>query len=129
MANVFIPKRPQEQPSGSGLGTLMGAVGGIAGTALSGGNPAVGMAASQVGQQLGKGIAPGSPGSAGGGSAGVQVDEQSALSRRKAVMDESPLMQIRESMDALKTLPPEQQAGLADPLVKAHEMARKQGYR
>jgi hypothetical protein len=49
-------KRAEEQASKSIFGSALGAVAGIGGTLLSGGNPLVGMAAAQGGQAIGSAL-------------------------------------------------------------------------
>lgn len=122
---VFKVQRPAEQGSPSALGGVLGTVGGIAGTYFSGGNPAVGMAASKVGSQLGEGIAPGKQATAGSKDLSVAPSDDHAMARRQAAMDEQPERQIANSIDSLKYLPPEQQQEYGPSLMQAQEMARK----
>ena len=53
-------------------------------------------------------------------------DSGDAMSRRMAELDNQPLKQIRDSLNALYTLPPEQRAEYGKPLLQAEYMARKQ---
>lgn len=110
MASVNMPQRKQ-----SGSGNLLS----IAGAGL--GALAGGPAGAGLGMQLG--------GMAGGMMNQPQAQaapvESSALSRRKMALDQSPLRQIRESIDSLQYIPdPQQRAELAKPLLQADYMAR-----
>lgn len=120
MVGVNVPQRKQ---SGDGLGKLLTIGGAVAGGLLAG--PGGAMAGAATGGGLG--------GMAGGLLAkapqeGPQAVETGAISRRMAQLNESPLRQIRESIDSLKYIPDQaQRAELAMPLLKADYMARMKG--
>lgn len=125
-AGVYKPMRPYEQPTQSGLGQLLGTAGSIVGGIYGG--PAGSAAGGMAGNAIGSAVAPGSKGDAPKNVTVDQGPDQNALQRRKEAMDNSELGQLRQSIDSLKYLPPEQQAGLADPLQKAYSMAKQKGY-
>lgn len=60
---------------------------------------------------------PPEPGQVGGGG--------DAVGRRLAELDNSPLRQIRQGLDALKTLPPEQRMEFGAPMLMAEQRLRK----
>lgn len=110
MAGVSIPKR---QSNSGALLSLAGAgVGALAG----------GPAGASVGMNVG--------GALGGMSqkpSGPEPIETGAISRRMQQLDQSPLRQIRESIDSLKYVEdPQMRMQLAAPLVKADMAARRQ---
>lgn len=107
---IYVPKRQQNDQLGKLLplvGAGIGAVGGPAG--MSAGMAAGGMAGGLIAQPQPQGPAP---------------VESSAMNMRQQQLDQEPLRQIRESLAALKTLPPEQQALYAPSLMQADQMAR-----
>ena len=137
----YTPPPPVQTSGGSSGGGFLSkflplagaAAGGIAGSVVPVGGTAFGMAA---GASLGMGL---------GGVAGGLVakdptqatyeqkpnpqqagDSGDAMSRRMAELDNQPLKQIRDSLNALYTLPPEQRAEYGKPLLQAEYMARKQ---
>lgn len=111
MAGINMPGRPK-----SNSGALMSLAGAGAG-ALVGGPAGAG-----VGMQL-------------GGMAGASQQQpegpapvDSAISRRMQQLDQTPLRQIRESIDSLKYVQDDQQRmELAKPLLMADYAARKNG--
>ena len=112
MSSINIPKRPA-----GNSGQMMSLLGAGAGAALGG--PAGAGLGMQAGGMLGAGQQqPQGPGAV----------EASALSRRQAELDNSPQMQIRNSIDSLKYIEdPQQRMELAKPLIQAEMASRKGG--
>lgn len=110
MAGINMPKRQQ-----SGNGNLMTLAGMGAGAAFGG------PAGAGIGAQLG-GMA---------GASQQQPEGPAAvgpIQRRMAELDQSPLRQIRQSIDSLKYIEDDaQRAELAKPLLQADYMARMKG--
>lgn len=110
MAGINMPKRQQ-----ANTGSMLTLAGMGAGAALGG------PAGAGIGGQL-------------GGMAG-QMQKQpegpesvGAIGRRMAELDQSPLRQIRQSIDSLKYIQDDaQRAELAKPLLEADYMARMRG--
>ena len=114
---INIPKR-QQQDDGIGkllqLGGMVGGaiVGGPAGAATGGslGGMAGGLLANNNQQQ---------------GPEAIQTGPSDAMGRRMQSLQESPQMQIANSIDSLKYIQdPQQRAELAKPLMQADYMAR-----
>lgn len=112
MSGVFMPKK--QQSNSGGLLTLAGmgagaALGGPVGAGVGG--QIGGLAASQ--QAAGQAQGPEAVG---------------PIQRRMAELDQTPLRQIRNSIDSLKYIEDDQQrAELAKPLLQADYMARMKG--
>lgn len=109
MAGINIPKRQQDNS-----GQLLSTIGTIAGTAMGG--PAGGAA----GGLLGGMMAP-KP------TAGPEAvsDTGGAFQRRMQELDNDPLSQIRQGLQAVQQIPdPQQRASLAAPLLQADYIAR-----
>lgn len=101
--DVYRPKPKQ--------GANLGAIGSIAGLAFGG------PAGASVGNTVGNILQP---------EQKQAANVETAMTRRQAQLDQSPLRQIRESIDSLKYIPdPAQRAELAMPLMKADYMARR----
>lgn len=105
------------------IGMLGGAVaGGIA----SGGSPMGVMQGATLGRSVGGMLSPQE-------QLQQKIQKQTigpvdAISRRKAQLDQTPLRQIRDSIDSLKYVDnSEVRAELAKPLLQAEYMARQQG--
>lgn len=115
MAMIKMPQKAPDQTSK--FLTIGGAVAG----GLIGGGPAGAMAGAQAGGMLG--------GLASQPQQEVQaVGGGNAMSRRMGQLDQTPLRQIRESIDSLKYIDdPNQRMALAQPLLQADYMARQKG--
>ena len=113
MAGVFVPKRPQNNNS-----ALLSLAGAGAGAALGG------PAGAGLGMQTG-----GLLGAQNQVPTGPAAVETSAISRRLSQLEQSPLRQIRDSIDSLKFIEdPAQKMELAKPLVMAEMQAKKVPY-
>lgn len=109
---------PQRKDNNAGLSKLLTIGGAVAG-GMAGG-PAGAMQGASMGQMAGGLMAK--------QEAGPQAVESNALSRRMQQIDQSPLRQIRESIDSLKYVQDDQmRAELAKPLLQADYMARMKG--
>lgn len=110
---VAIPRRKQDDS----LGKLLQVGGAVAGGIFGG--PQGAMAGASAGGMAGGLLQP-AP------EAGPQPVETGAISRRMQQLDQSPLRQIRESINSLQYVQDaEQRAALAKPLLQADYMARQ----
>lgn len=114
MASVNIPQRKQSTNSDQQLFQLGGAIAG----GLFGGLPGA-MAGSQLGGLAGGAISPQT-------SQPEPQAVESAMSRRVTQLDQTPLKQIRESIDSLKFVDPSIRAELAKPLLQAEYLAKQE---
>ncbi len=116
MAQIMIPQRKQKSDDFGQLLTLGGAVVG----GFAGGGPAGAVAGANAGQMAGGMLAEqpaeGPP----------QIEAGGAMSRRQQQLDQTPLRQIRESINSLQYIPdPETRMAMAKPLLQADYMARQ----
>lgn len=120
MGGINIPQPKQKQGPLGGLGKALPLIGGAIGAAFGG--PAGFGAGMAAGSAVGGALTPEQE----EGPQGVQSD--SAMSRRMNQIDDSPQMQLRQSIDSLKFVEdPAQRAELAKPLLQAEYLARQQG--
>lgn len=116
MSGVNIPKR---QPEGAGLGKLLTVGGAVVGGVFGG--PSGAMTGASAGNMAG-GLLQKAP------EASPEAVDTGAISRRMQQIDQSPLRQIRESIDSLKYVKDDAtRAELAKPLFQADYMARMKG--
>lgn len=112
MANVVMPKPKRSDPAAAGM-AIGAAVGGISGS----GNPNAISTGAGYGSQAGSMLA------------SKKQDPQAietAITRRKQQLDNTPLAALRDSIDSLQYIQnPALQQELAAPLVQASMAARK----
>lgn len=112
---------PQQQRPDNGLNKLL-TIGGAAAGAMGGGGVSGAMMGANAGQMAGGLLTPQQ-------NAAPQAIETNALQRRQQSIDQSPLRQIRDSINSLQHVPdPAQRSQLAAPLMKAEYMAKLRGY-
>lgn len=117
MANINMPSKPKDR-----TGSLLTLAGAGAGAALGG--PAGAGIGMGLGQSLGQMQAANQP----QGAQPVQ-ESQSAVQRRLAQLDETPLAKIRQGLDALQFVEdPAQRVELAKPLLQAEMVAKRNPY-
>jgi len=120
MVQTNMPTRRQSQSSNSNERQLFMLGGALAGGAVGG--PAGALTGASLGNQAQDLV----------GSKEIQQPEieavPTAMSRRKADLDQTPLRQIRDSIDSLKYVKDDAtRMELAKPLLQADYMARQQG--
>ena len=119
MPSISVPRRPQSNQAatmqligtgvGAGLGAMAGGVGAAPGAAMG----------SSIGGALGGASQANQP-------AGPQALETGPMSRRLEKLDQSPLRQIRDSIDSLKYVDDDAtRMELAKPLVMAEMKAKR----